>query len=186
VAPSMGTGSFPGVKCGRGVLLTTHLLLVPRSWKCTAISLPTLWATPGLNRDQFFLVNKIDVNLERCWNDADRKKKIPRKETFPNTTLFTTNSILLYVDTVALGQVFLHVLQFPPVGTFPPVLQCHISLIFRRRHKILALDRIILLQYCHFGPDSTAQYGEVLPVWYHSCISTVANKHFFNAAHNRI
>jgi len=28
----MGTGSFPGVKCGRGVLLTTHPLLVPRSW----------------------------------------------------------------------------------------------------------------------------------------------------------
>jgi len=29
----MGTASFPGVKCGRGVLLTTHLLLLPRSWK---------------------------------------------------------------------------------------------------------------------------------------------------------
>jgi len=29
----MGTGSFPGVKCGQGVLLTTHPLLVPRSWK---------------------------------------------------------------------------------------------------------------------------------------------------------
>jgi hypothetical protein len=27
----MGTGPFPGVKCGRGVLLTTHPLLVPRS-----------------------------------------------------------------------------------------------------------------------------------------------------------
>ena len=27
----MGTGSFPGVKCGQGVLLTTHPLLVPRS-----------------------------------------------------------------------------------------------------------------------------------------------------------
>jgi len=27
----MGTGSFPGVKCGRGVQLTTHPLLVPRS-----------------------------------------------------------------------------------------------------------------------------------------------------------
>ena len=26
----MGTGSFPGEKCGRGVLLTTHPLLVPR------------------------------------------------------------------------------------------------------------------------------------------------------------
>jgi len=37
-----------GVNCGRGVLLTTHPLLVPRSWKSTAINLPTLWATPGL------------------------------------------------------------------------------------------------------------------------------------------
>jgi len=44
----MGTRSFPGVKCGRGVLLTTHPLLVPRSWKNRAISLPTLWAIPGL------------------------------------------------------------------------------------------------------------------------------------------
>ena len=33
VSRKMGTGSFPGVKCGRGVLLTTHPLLVPRSWK---------------------------------------------------------------------------------------------------------------------------------------------------------
>jgi hypothetical protein len=30
------------------VLLTTHPLLVPRSWKSRAIPLPTLWATPGL------------------------------------------------------------------------------------------------------------------------------------------
>jgi len=44
----MGTGSFPGVKCGRGVLLTTHPLLVARPWKSTAIPLPNLWATPGL------------------------------------------------------------------------------------------------------------------------------------------
>jgi hypothetical protein len=44
----MGTGSFTGVKCGRGVLLTTHPFLVPRSWKSRAISLPILWATPGL------------------------------------------------------------------------------------------------------------------------------------------
>ena len=45
---TMGTGSFPGVKCGRGVALTTYPLLVPRSWKSRAIPLPTLWATPGL------------------------------------------------------------------------------------------------------------------------------------------
>ena len=44
----MGIGSFLGVKCGRGVLLTTHPLLVPRSWKSSAIPLPTLWAIPGL------------------------------------------------------------------------------------------------------------------------------------------
>jgi hypothetical protein len=45
---TMGTESFPGVNCGRGVLLTTHPLLVPMSWKSRAITLPTLWATPGL------------------------------------------------------------------------------------------------------------------------------------------
>jgi len=44
----MGTGSFPGVKGGRSVLLTTHRLLVPRSWKSRAIPLPNLWATLGL------------------------------------------------------------------------------------------------------------------------------------------
>jgi len=42
----MGTGSFPGENYGRSVLLTTHPLLVPRSWKSRAIHLPTLWATP--------------------------------------------------------------------------------------------------------------------------------------------
>jgi len=47
VSCKLGTGSFPGVKCGRCVLLTTHPLLVPRSWKSRAIPLPTLWATPG-------------------------------------------------------------------------------------------------------------------------------------------
>jgi len=41
-------GLSPGVKCGRGVLLTTHPLLVLRSWKNRAITLPTVWATPGL------------------------------------------------------------------------------------------------------------------------------------------
>ena len=45
----MGTGSFPGVKCDRGVLLVTLPLLVPRSWKSRAIPLPTLWATPACN-----------------------------------------------------------------------------------------------------------------------------------------
>jgi len=44
----IGTGSFLGVKCRRGMLLTTHPFLVPRSWKSRAILLPTLWVTPVL------------------------------------------------------------------------------------------------------------------------------------------
>jgi hypothetical protein len=45
---TMGTGSFPGIKYGWDVLLTTRPLLEPLSWKSRAIPLPTLWATPGL------------------------------------------------------------------------------------------------------------------------------------------
>ena len=42
---TIGTFSFPVVKYGRGVLLTTHPLLVPWSWKSRVIPLPNLWAT---------------------------------------------------------------------------------------------------------------------------------------------
>ena len=38
---------FPEVNYGRGVLLTTHPLLVPRSRKGRATPVPTLWATSG-------------------------------------------------------------------------------------------------------------------------------------------
>ena len=41
---TMGTGYFPGVKCGRGVTLTPHPLLVPWSLKGSAIPLLPLWA----------------------------------------------------------------------------------------------------------------------------------------------
>jgi len=41
---TMGTGSFPGVKGGRGVTLTPHPLLVPWSRKGRAIPLLPLWA----------------------------------------------------------------------------------------------------------------------------------------------
>jgi len=40
----MGTGSFPGVKSGRGVTLTPHPHLVPWSRKGIAIPLLPLWA----------------------------------------------------------------------------------------------------------------------------------------------
>ena len=44
----LGTGSFPGINCCRVVLLNTHPLLVQRSLRSRAITLPTLWATLGL------------------------------------------------------------------------------------------------------------------------------------------
>ena len=45
---TMVTGSFPGVKRGRDVLLTTHPLLALRSWKSRAIPLPPSGPQPGL------------------------------------------------------------------------------------------------------------------------------------------
>jgi len=63
---TMGTGSFPGVKYGWGVLLTTHPLLVPWSWKSRAIPLPTVWATTGpvmgtLYLNMFCLVSDVGL-----------------------------------------------------------------------------------------------------------------------------
>ena len=56
---TMCTGSFPGVKYGRGMLLTTHQLLVPRSWNNKAISLPSSGPQPGLLREQLTYVYYI-------------------------------------------------------------------------------------------------------------------------------
>ena len=53
---TMGTGSFPGIMYCRGVLLTTHPLLVPLSWKSRAIPLPTLWATSGPVAETLYLL----------------------------------------------------------------------------------------------------------------------------------
>jgi hypothetical protein len=71
---TMGTVSFPGVNCGRGVLLTTHPLLAPRSWKSRAIPLPSLppppvWATTGPVTGLLYLYrtnkfNKDNTELE--------------------------------------------------------------------------------------------------------------------------
>jgi hypothetical protein len=45
-----GYRGFPGGKNGRGVMLTTHPLLVPRLRKSWAISLLTLWVPLGVFR----------------------------------------------------------------------------------------------------------------------------------------
>jgi hypothetical protein len=54
----MGTGSFPRVKYGRGVLLTTHPLPVLWSCKSIAISLLTLWAITGPVTETLYLYGR--------------------------------------------------------------------------------------------------------------------------------
>jgi hypothetical protein len=70
---TMGIGSFPGVKSGRSVRLTPHLLLVPWSRNSIAITLLPLWAVQPVQslsactRVTFTLPslkNKIGTKLE--------------------------------------------------------------------------------------------------------------------------
>ena len=67
---TMGTGSLPGVKNGRGVTLTTYPFLVPLSWKSRAIPLPNLWATQGMQRDRFTFITYtecvfVDLSMQQ-------------------------------------------------------------------------------------------------------------------------
>jgi hypothetical protein len=56
---TMGTGSFPGVKSGRGVTLTPHSLLVPRSRKmCRAI--------PLFSVRVFVAYDRVKPTYKRC------------------------------------------------------------------------------------------------------------------------
>jgi hypothetical protein len=50
-----GYGVFPGGKVGRGMMLTTHPLLVPRLRKSWAIPPLTLWVVLGLLRGSLYL-----------------------------------------------------------------------------------------------------------------------------------
>jgi hypothetical protein len=56
---TMGTGSFPGGKGGRGVTLTTHPHLVPRSRKSRVIPLLPLWVHVACYRVKPYLTAPI-------------------------------------------------------------------------------------------------------------------------------
>ena len=57
----LNTQSFPGLKCGRGLLLNTHPLLVPLSWKSRAIPLPTLRGHTGPVTGSLYLSLQIEL-----------------------------------------------------------------------------------------------------------------------------
>jgi len=61
---TMGTGFFPGVKSGRGVKLTPHSLLVPWSWKRTAIPLLPLW--PVRPVQSLSVCTRMHFTLPQC------------------------------------------------------------------------------------------------------------------------
>jgi hypothetical protein len=61
----MGTGSLPGVESGRGVTLTPHPFLVPRSKNSRAIELPliSLRAFMAYEKGETYLLQIYDKNL---------------------------------------------------------------------------------------------------------------------------
>ena len=73
---TMGTGSFPGVKSGRGVTLTPHPFLVPWSRMSRAIPLLPLWAVRPVQSlsactrvyftSLYFHVLKLLPQTEKC------------------------------------------------------------------------------------------------------------------------
>jgi hypothetical protein len=66
----MGIRSFPGVKYGRGVMLTTHPLLVPWEWKSRAILLTALWAPTGPVTGTLYLFYYSEVYKQRCFRQV--------------------------------------------------------------------------------------------------------------------
>jgi hypothetical protein len=62
----MGTRSFPGVESGRGVTLTPHPLLVPRSKRQSR-------AIPLLSVRAFVACKKGETYLKECGNFAVRR-----------------------------------------------------------------------------------------------------------------
>ena len=92
----MDTGSFPGVKCGRGVLLTTHPLLVPRSWKSRTITLPTIWATLGLDWTWIYHLPERKHVVLRCWKDTAWTSST--HILYENGVVYSTSQCLLTTD----------------------------------------------------------------------------------------
>jgi hypothetical protein len=72
----MGTGSFPGVKSGRGVTLTPHPLLVPWSRKGIAVPLLPLWAVRPVQSHS--ACTRVHCTLHMVWL-AYWGKKVARR-----------------------------------------------------------------------------------------------------------
>ena len=81
---TMGTGSFPGVKSGRGVTLTPHSLLVPWSRKGRAVTLLPLWAVRPVQ--SLSACTRVHFTFFLLW--SWRAQRIQNKRIRENTEIF--------------------------------------------------------------------------------------------------
>ena len=105
---TMGTGSFPGVKCGRGVTLTLHPLLVPWSRKSRGILLDPLWAVRPVQKCKgavyLYLYLPCLLRVQSIFaallSHTDRLQPLPFNNSFPaplglNILLLTFHSVIV-------------------------------------------------------------------------------------------
>jgi hypothetical protein len=96
---TMGTGSFRGVKSGRGVMLTPHPLLVPWSWKGRATSIPLLplwavWPVQCLYKGALYLTLHVCMGFllwESEWISEYRDKYTTKTSKMMKIILFSCN-----------------------------------------------------------------------------------------------
>ena len=143
----MGTGSFLGVKSGRGVTLTPHPLLVPWSWKSRAIPLLPLWAVQTVQslsactrvHFTFFTLGlhswHLYISLIVKWCDSPRFWTAPFYQMSPLMYPIVSTLMLLGVSFHRLWMLWLFAASWNGITVLPPIL----------RNKALCSDHLIPL-----------------------------------------
>ena len=92
---TMGNGSFPGIKSGRGVTLTPHTLLVPWSRRSRAIPLLQLWAIRPV---QSLSASTAELYLYSLYGSYDLyRASVPVQYSYTSTPL-SACTVQLYFD----------------------------------------------------------------------------------------
>jgi hypothetical protein len=112
---TMGAGSFPGVRCGWGVTLTLHPLLVPRS---KILSLKAFVAykrvkpmlnnstTLALNNPQFLMVHINQTTWQHSTADCILSADCLRISVHLEIYLYGTGTIMS--ECLSMGRILLH------------------------------------------------------------------------------
>ena len=126
---TMGTGSFPGVKSARGMTLTLHPLLVPWSWKSSAIPLLPLWAVRPVQ--SLSACTRVNFTLCTCirGNHFDSQPEISCGLS-PASNDGGPGSIPrgIYDGQSGTGPGFSPSTSIYPSSIFPPMLRTHSSI----------------------------------------------------------